>query len=90
MNEYKSNIELNLGTGKGISVLDLISTFEKVSNKSIPIKFVERRKGDVSSLFTDPTKSEEIIDFRTTKTLEEMCEDTWRWLMNNPEGYRSI
>ena len=83
----KSIDEYNLGTGEGISVLDLISTFEKVSGLNIPIEFTKKRLGDVAVLYTDPGKAEKDLKFKTSRNLTEMCEDTWKWLMKNPKGY---
>ncbi len=79
--------EYNLGTGQGISILDLIHTFEKVSGLNIPIEFVGKRVGDVPILYTDPSKAKRDLKFSTSRNLTEMCEDTWNWLIKNPQGY---
>ena len=79
---------VNLGTGKGYSVLDMIKAFEKVSNKKIPYKIVQRRAGDIATCYADPSYAKQVLDWEATKGIEQMCEDTWRWQSNNPEGYR--
>ncbi|MBM4760899.1 UDP-glucose 4-epimerase GalE [Bacillus sp. B15-48] len=77
----------NLGTGYGYSVLELVSTFEKVSNIHIPYKIVNRRPGDVASCFADPSKAKKELDWAAEKGLEDMCKDAWNWQRLNPNGY---
>lgn len=77
----------NLGTGRGYSVLEMVTAFEKVSGKKVPYKIIDRRPGDVASCFSDPTKAKEILGWVAEKEIEEMCEDSWRWQIGNPEGY---
>lgn len=79
----------NLGTGKGVSVLQLIQTFERVNNVKIPYTVEERRHGDISSMYADASFAERELSWKATKTLEEMCADFWRWQTMNPDGYRS-
>lgn len=77
----------NLGTGKGSSVLEVISAFEKASGKTIPYQFAPRRAGDVAISFADCSKAQKELGWKATKTLEDMCTDTWRWQSQNPQGY---
>jgi UDP-glucose 4-epimerase len=70
---------INLGTGKGYSVLDMINTFEKVSGRQIPYKIVARRLGDVGTCYSDPKKASELLNWRATRTLDDMCASTWRF-----------
>ncbi len=77
----------NLGTGTGYSVLDVVSAFEKASQKSIPYIITKRRQGDVAKCYADPAKAERELGWKATKDLEEMCVDSWRWQLNNPNGY---
>lgn len=77
----------NLGTGKGYSVLDVISTFEKVTGKTIPYEFAARREGDVAECWADPTKAETDLGWKAKRGLEEMLRDSWRWQVKNPYGY---
>jgi len=77
----------NLGTGRGYSVLELVSAFEKVTGIKIPYKIVDRRPGDVAICYADPTKAKEELGWVATRGIEEMCRDAWRWQSNNPNGY---
>ena len=72
-------IQVNLGTGKGTSVLELISIFEKVNNLKIPYKFVEKRKGDVAKCVADNSLAQKLLKWSPKKTIEEMCQDGWKW-----------
>jgi len=77
----------NLGTGNGYSVLDMVKAFEKACGKKVNYKIVERRSGDVATCYSDPSYAKEKLGWQATRGLEEMCEDTWRWQKNNPNGY---
>jgi UDP-glucose 4-epimerase len=68
---------LNLGTGKGYSVLDVIKEFKEVSGRKIPFEIVERRKGDVASCYSDPSLAKAVIDWSAMRGLTDMCRDTW-------------
>lgn len=77
----------NLGTGKGVSVLEMIHAFEKASGKKVAYKIVDRRPGDVASCYADASKAARELGWHTEKTLQEACEDSWRWQSQNPNGY---
>jgi len=77
----------NLGTGKGVSVLELVSAFESASGVSIPKKIAPRRPGDVSSCYACTNKAKLMLGWETKKTLSDACSDTWRWQNKNPQGY---
>ncbi len=77
----------NLGTGEGYSVLDMVHAFEKACGKAIPHKIVDRRPGDVETLYAKPDKAREELGFVAERTLEDMCRDTWHWQSSNPNGY---
>ena len=77
----------NIGTGRGYSVLEMVRAFEKASGKKVPYKIVKRRAGDIAKCFANPTLAKEILGWSATKTIEDMCEDSWRWQSNNPNGY---
>lgn len=77
----------NLGTGNGYSVLDLVKSFEKVNNLSIPYKIVDRRPGDIAACYADPQKAFEELGWKAELDLESMCRDSWNWQKNNPNGY---
>ena len=80
-------IKLNIGTGIGHSVLDLIKTFENANNVSVPFEFDERREGDVCQLVADNSKAKSILNWSPAKSLKEMCIDGWKWKNINPKGY---
>ena len=86
-NQKPQSISLNLGTGKGTSVLDLISTFEKINNVKIPFEYKERRKGDYCTVIADNSLARSVLDWSPTRDLEEMCRDGWKWQTLNPKGY---
>ena len=77
----------NLGTGVGYSVLDVVKAFEKASGKKIKYEIVPRRPGDLAAVYSDPTKAKEELGWVAERGIEKMCEDSWRWQKNNPEGY---
>ncbi|UOK46457.1 UDP-glucose 4-epimerase GalE [Bacillus tropicus] len=80
----------NLGTGKGYSVLEMVKAFEKVSGKKIPYKVIGRRPGDVAICFADVSKAKRELGWEAEYGLEEMCVDSWRWQVNNKNGYQII
>uniref|UniRef100_UPI004048CEC6 UDP-glucose 4-epimerase GalE n=1 Tax=Aliarcobacter sp. TaxID=2321116 RepID=UPI004048CEC6 len=81
-------LKVNLGTGIGYSVIDVIKAFEKASGKKIPYKIVERRAGDISKCYADPSYAKEVLNWQATKSIEKMCIDTWKWQSNNPNGFK--
>ena len=80
---------INLGTGHGYSVLDLVNTFTRVNGVPVPYEFAPRRPGDIAENYADPSKAEALLGWKAEKTLEDMCRDTYRFQQNNPMGYRS-
>lgn len=87
LNENCGLVTYNLGTGNGYSVLDIVKAFSEVSGKDIPYKVVGRREGDVAKCYADPTKANKELGWKAELGLKEMCEDSWRWQSNNPNGY---
>ena len=77
----------NLGTGTGYSVMDIIHAFEKACGKTLPYVIDPRRPGDIAQCYSDPSKAKEVLGWTAEKTLEDMCEDAWRWQSHNPNGY---
>ncbi|WP_025729874.1 UDP-glucose 4-epimerase GalE [Atopobacter phocae] len=77
----------NLGTGHGISVLQLIQAFEQENHVKIPYEVVERRAGDIGEVYADGTKAKEELGFQTEQTISDMVRDSWNWQKNNPNGY---
>ncbi|MDK2797892.1 MAG: UDP-glucose 4-epimerase [Tepidiphilus sp.] len=80
-------LAVNLGTGRGHSVLELVRAFEQASGRTIPYEIVPRRPGDVAACWADPSLAAERLGWRATRGLEEMCRDAWRWQQANPHGY---
>ena len=78
----------NLGTGKGYSVLDLVKTFEKVNNVKVPYKIVERRPGDIAACYADPTKAYEELGFKAEYGIEDMCKDSYNFILKNKESQK--
>jgi len=89
LNENPGLVTYNLGTGVGYSVLDIIHAFEKACGKELPFVIDPRRPGDTDECYSDPTKAKEELGWVATRGLEEMCEDSWRWQSQNPNGYRN-
>ncbi len=77
----------NLGTGKGYSVLDVVKAFEKASGVTVPYKIVDRRPGDLASVYSDPSKAKAELNWVAEKNLEDMCADSYKWQHQNPNGY---
>lgn len=88
LNQNPGLITYNLGTGNGYSVLQLIEAVKKASGRDIPYKFTERREGDIATCYADPSKARAELDWEAKYELDEMCEDSWRWQFNNPNGYK--
>ena len=80
-------LTVNLGTGNGYSVLDMVKAFEDASGKKVPYKIAPRRAGDIAKCFADPSYAYEQLGWRATRGIKEMCEDSWRWQSQNPNGY---
>ena len=78
---------VNLGTGRGYSVLEVIKAFEEASGRTIPVNMAARRAGDIASCYADPGFAEKSLGWRATRDIQTMCQDHWRWQVNNPEGY---
>ena len=81
---------VNLGTGQGYSVLEVVHAFEEASGKKIPYEIVARRPGDVAAYWASPLLAEKLLDWKVDKCLDQMCVDTWRWQQMNPQGYEAI
>ncbi len=77
----------NLGTGIGYSVLDIVKAFEKASAQTINYKIVDRRPGDLATCYSDPSKALNELGWKAERDLNKMCEDSWRWQKNNPNGF---
>lgn len=80
-------LTLNLGTGQGASVLELVHTFERVTGVRIPVKIAERRAGDVDSIWADAGQAARVLGWKAQRSIEQMCEDGWNWQRRHPDGY---
>ena len=79
---------INLGTGNGISVLQLRDAFVKASGAEVPYVVDPRRPGDLGEVYADATKAKELLGWKAAKNVDDMCQDSWRWQKNNPNGYK--
>lgn len=79
----------NLGTGRPVSVLELVASFEKAVGHELPKKILDRRPGDVAATYCDPTKAGEVLGWRTRLGIDDACRDYWNWQTTNPAGYRT-
>lgn len=87
LTERPGVLTLNLGTGVGYSVLDIVKAFEKASGRPIPYEIVARRPGDIATCYADPTLAAQELGWRAERGIEEMCADSWRWQSTNPDGF---
>jgi UDP-glucose 4-epimerase len=78
---------VNLGTGQGYSVLEMVKAFERASGRSVPYQIVERRPGDIGVCYADPAQAQALLGWSAKRGINEMCEDTWRWQSANPQGF---
>ena len=80
---------INLGTGNGYSVLEVVKAYEKASGKNVPYTIQPRRDGDIASCFANATKAKELLGWEARFDINKMCEDSWNWQMKNPDGYNN-
>ena len=80
-------VTFNLGTGRGYSVLEMVTAFETASGKRIPYRIVDRRPGDVASSYADPSKAQREMGWTALRFLDDICRDAWKWQSQNPNGY---
>ena len=82
-------LTVNLGTGRGYSVLEMVRAFERASGRPVPHRIVGRRPGDVAVVYADPSLARDALGWRAEHGIDDMCRDGWRWQSTNPDGYRS-
>lgn len=87
LSEHPGLVTYNLGTGVGYSVLEIIKSFEKACGRKIPYKIAPRRVGDIDMCYADPLKAKEELGWEAARGIDKMCEDAWRWQVQNPNGY---
>ena len=81
---------VNLGTGKGVSVLELVEGMGRATGKPVPYVISPRRPGDVATVYADPSTAENLLKWKANLGVIDMCEDTWRWQSTNPYGYKVV
>ncbi len=87
LKKLDSSFVVNLGTGQGYSVLDVVKAFETASGKPVPYELVPRRPGDIAECYADPAAAEKLLGWRAQHGIERMCADHWRWQSQNPKGF---
>jgi UDP-glucose 4-epimerase len=85
---FTTVMTVNLGTGIGYSVLDMVKAFEKASGKEVPYCIASRRSGDIAKCYADPTYAKEVLEWEAERSIDDMCKDSWRWQLKNPNGYK--
>jgi len=87
LGRHDATLTVNLGTGQGYSVLDMVQAFEKASGHPVPYRIAGRRPGDIASCYADPARAHELLGWQAVRDLDTMCRDAWRWQSMNPNGY---
>jgi UDP-glucose 4-epimerase len=77
----------NLGTGTGSSVFEMLHAFERAVGRTLPFEIVGRRAGDIAASYADPGRANTELGWKATRTIDDMCADSWRWQSQNPNGY---
>ena len=90
LEKVRGHLPLNLGVGRGISVLQLLRAFEAASGRDIAYRIVERRTGDVAEVYADPSRAKRLLGWRAELDVDAMCRDAWRWQSANPDGYVEV
>ena len=87
--DHPGSFTVNLGTGRGHSVLEVVAAYAKASGRPVPYAVVPRRPGDVAAVYADPARARQLLGWQTHHDLPRMCEDSWRWQSMNPKGYET-
>jgi UDP-glucose 4-epimerase len=87
--DHPGSFTVNLGTGRGYSVLEVVAAFAAASGRAIPYEVRPRRPGDVAACWADPARARQLLGWEARRELATMCEDAWRWQSNNPNGYEA-
>ena len=85
----EGSLTVNLGTGRGYSVLDVVRAFERASGKTVPLVLTQRRPGDVPACYAEPQRARELLGWEARHDLDRMCADSWRWQQANPQGFEA-
>jgi UDP-glucose 4-epimerase len=86
--ESDAGFTVNLGTGQGYSVLDIVRAFETASGRPVPYQIAARRPGDIAVCYADPSQAKTLLRWQAQLGLADMCADHWRWQSQNPEGFK--
>ena len=89
LSEIKGCVPINLGTGNGTSVLEIVNTFKAISGQEIPYKIVPRRAGDIATVYANASVANDLLGWQAKRNLSTMIEDTWRWQSKNPHGFEA-
>jgi UDP-glucose 4-epimerase len=89
LDQLEGAVAVNLGTGTGSSVLDVVRAASAAVGRALPYEIGPRRSGDVAAVWADPSRAESVLDWRASRTLTDMCADHWRWQSQNPDGYEA-
>ncbi len=87
MNTFTGCVPINLGTGQGYSVLEMVAAAEKASGRKVPFEITPRRPGDIATCYADPSLAARLLGWKAGRGIEQMCADHWKWQSDNPEGY---
>ncbi|MGM9515905.1 UDP-glucose 4-epimerase GalE [Roseateles sp. DB2] len=87
--DQPGSLTVNLGTGRGYSVLEVVKAYEQASGRPVPYDIVARRPGDVAACYADPAQAQALLGWRAQHDLQRMCEDSWRWQSMNPQGFQA-
>lgn len=85
--QHQGLLTVNLGTGRGYSVLEVVRAFEAASGRPVPYRIVERRSGDIAQCYADPATANRLLGWTARRDLAQMCADAWKWQSGNPQGY---
>lgn len=80
-------LTVNLGTGRGYSVLEVVRAFEAASGRAVPYRIVDRRPGDIAQCYADPESANRLLGWIAQRDIAQMCADAWKWQSGNPQGY---
>jgi UDP-glucose 4-epimerase len=87
--DHPGSFTVNLGTGNGSSVLEVVAAYARASGREVPYRIMPRRPGDVAACWADAARAHELLGWRARYDLARMCEDSWRWQSRNPQGFDS-
>jgi UDP-glucose 4-epimerase len=87
--DHSGSVTVNLGTGRGYSVLDVVAAYARASGREVPYEIKPRRPGDIAACWADPALARRLLGWSAQFDLARMCEDSWRWQAMNPKGFEA-